>query len=836
MSPPRPPRSAAPAPAPAPAAGADPAPEIAALIEQAREALAADTATAEAIARRAHALATTAGDAGLLARAEDALGIATATAGHPFEGLELLQSAVRRFAGRAEVAAEIDALRHLGSVQGNYLDQTDDALHTFQRALDLAATAGDRGAEARILSALGALLGRLQRRDEAHRAFERAIALLRSGSDVAALAKALNNHAFLHVQCGEYADALPHALEAIAIADPIAHRLLLIGVRCTCAIALAGTGRSGEALALLAANERELPTLDQPYYGADHFLTAARVHLLRREPDAAMAALQRARDIATATQLDAYAVQLLELRAEIAEAQGDTGATVQHLRALREAERRTLDRETAGKLRSLEASMRLREREHEHAALLATQSTLESRVAERTAELAAEVEERRRAEERAEYLARHDWLTDLPNRRGLHDALEEALVDARRNGGLVGALFVDIDRFKSFNDAHGHLVADQVLRIVAERFRGLLAPPSQVFRFGGDEFLLLVRDALSTQQIMRVAQSALDALDPPIVVERVQLRVACSVGIAVCPEDAAGVDDLLRKADHALLLAKERGRNRVVRLDRTIARAMERRMRLEQDLLHALDRREMLLHFQPQWDLRHDKVVGMEALLRWAHPVFGIVPPNEFIPLAEEHGVISALGAWALKEACRASARVHRKLGRAAAERLVVGVNVSAQQLRSESLIVDIRSALADSGLDPGDLELELTESLLLSEDAATLARVHAIRRLGVKFALDDFGNGYSSFSYLHRVRFDRLKIDRSIVNESTMSPEKSVVTQAIIAMAHGLKLDVVAEGVETAEQRSLLEAQGCDQIQGFLVAEPITGDELASRLRQRTV
>jgi diguanylate cyclase (GGDEF)-like protein len=334
----------------------------------------------------------------------------------------------------------------------------------------------------------------------------------------------------------------------------------------------------------------------------------------------------------------------LELRAEIAEAQGDTGATVQHLRALREAERRTLDRETAGKLRSLEASMRLREREHEHAALLATQSTLESRVAERTAELAAEVEERRRAEERAEYLARHDWLTDLPNRRGLHDALEEALVDARRNGGLVGALFVDIDRFKSFNDAHGHLVADQVLRIVAERFRGLLAPPSQVFRFGGDEFLLLVRDALSTQQIMRVAQSALDALDPPIVVERVQLRVACSVGIAVCPEDAAGVDDLLRKVDHALLLAKERGRNRVVRLTgRSRGRWSAGCASSRTCCTRSTARDAAALPAAVGPAPRQGGGDGGAAAL--GPPGLRHVPPNEFIPLAEEHGVISALGA-----------------------------------------------------------------------------------------------------------------------------------------------------------------------------------------------
>ena len=832
MASPRPPRKAPAARAAASPAASPSAADVTALIERALAAISADTGAAVELGREAHALAAQAGDPLLIARAEDVLGIATASAGDPSTGLALLEAAVRRFAALGDRAGEIDALRHLGSVQGNYLDRADDALVSFQRALELAGNDGE--AEARVLSALGALLGRVQRTDEARRAFERAIVLLRAGNDRVALTKALNNLAFLHVQRGEHAAAVAPALEAIAIADPVAHRVLLVGVRCTCAIALAGTGRAGEAQALLAANEQELPALEEPYYSADHYLSAAKVGLLVGDPAAAGIALRRAATIAAQARLDSYTAPLLELQAEIAEAEGDATAALGHLRSLRAVERQSLDAEAAVRIRSLETAMRLREQAREHADLLETHSALEARVAERTAELAAEVEERRRAEQRAEYLARHDWLTDLPNRRGLHDALEEALAEARASNGIVGALFVDIDRFKSFNDAHGHLLADQVLRIVAERFRGLLAPPSMVFRFGGDEFLLLVRDATSPQQILRVAQSALDVLDPPVVVERTQLRVACSVGIAVFPEDAAGVDDLLRKADRALLLAKERGRNRVVRLDRTIARAMERRMRLEQDLLHALERREMLLHFQPQWDLRHDRVVGMEALLRWAHPVFGIVPPNEFVPLAEEHGLISALGAWALKEACRASARVHKKLGRGPGERLVVGVNVSAQQLRSESLIVDIRSALAESGLQPGGLELELTESLLVSEDAATLARVNAIRRLGVKFALDDFGSGYSSFSYLHRMRFDRLKIDRSIVNESTMAPEKSVVTQAIIAMAHGLKLDVIAEGVETLEQRSLLEVQGCDQIQGFLVSEPLTADELANRLRRR--
>ena len=830
-----PPRIRKPAADPSPGADSAPAADaILALVEQARIALAADSAQAEAMARQAHALATRAGDPLLLARAEDMLGVATASTGHPFDGVDLLESAIRRFATLGAVDAEIDALRHLGSVQGNYLALSDAALETFRHALQLAITAGDTEAEARILSVLGALFGRLQRSDEARSAFERAIALLRPGADPVSLAKALNNLAYLHVQCGRYADALPHAVEAIALVDSSVHRALLVGMRCTCAVALAGTGGGPEALALLAANEDALRAVDDAYYRADHHLTAARVHLMLGEPAAAQVDLQRGSDLATAARLDTYAVPIIELRAEIAEAMGDIGAALGHMRALREAERHALDAQVAARIRSLEAAMRLREREREHASLLEAQAMLESRVAERTAELAAEVEERRRAEARAEHLARHDWLTDLPNRRGLHDALEDALADARGSNGLVGVLFVDIDRFKSFNDAHGHIVADQVLRIVAERFRGLLSPPSQVFRFGGDEFLLLVRDALSTPQIMRIAQATQDTLAAPILVERTHLRAACRVGIAVYPEDAGGVDDLLRKADHALLLAKERGPNRVVRLDRSIARAMERRIRLEQDLLHALDRREMLLHFQPQWDLRHDRVVGMEALLRWAHPAYGIVPPHEFIPLAEELGVVSTLGAWALREACRASARLHKRLGRAAALPLVVGVNVSAQQLRSESLIVDVRSALADSGLPPGGLELELTESVLLSEDAATLNRVNAIRRLGVKFALDDFGNGYSSFSYLHRLRFDRLKIDRSIVNESTMAPEKAVVTQAIIAMAHGLKLDVVAEGVETNEQRSLLESQGCDQIQGFLVAEPITSDELANRLLQR--
>lgn len=825
-----------PAAAAAPAGAAAVAPavaEIAALLDASARNLSADATQAEALAHRAVQLATDAGDPALVARAGHALGIARAASGDPLGGLELLDRAVRGFAELGMTRAHSEALRALASVQGNYLNRHDDALESFQRALTLAIDAGDGRGEGHILSVLGALLSRLRRRDEAQAAFERAVVLLRAAGDHATLAKALNNLAYLHVECGRYADAVPVATEAAMIADPVTQSAMLVGIRCTAAIAFAGSGRGDEALALLALDERELASLE-PYYVADHWLAAARVWLLLDRPADALPLLERGRSVAKVAKLDSFEPMFLELLADATERTGDHGAALAHRKALRESERRQLDHAIASRVHTVETRLELRQHEQRNAALREAQADLESRVAERTAALAAEVEERRRAERRADHLARHDWLTDLPNRRGLHDALEEAVAAARRDGTLVGALFIDIDRFKRLNDAHGHLLADQVLRIVAERFRGLVAAPSAAFRFGGDEFLLLVRDAAGAQQVMRVAELALDALDHPIAVDRHQFEVACSVGVAIFPDDAAGGDDLLRKADRALLLAKERGRNRVVRLDRAIARSIERRMRLEQDLLHALERREMLLHFQPQWDLRHDRVVGMEALLRWAHPVFGIVPPAEFVPLAEELGTISALGTFALREACRASARLHRKLGRSAAEHLVVGVNVSAQQLRSEALIVDIRGALADSGIEPGCLELELTESLLLSEDALTLARVNAIRNLGVRLALDDFGSGYSSFSYLHRLSFDRLKIDRSIVNESTMAPEKSVVTQAIIAMAHGLGLDVVAEGVETTAQRSLLEAQGCDQIQGFLVAEPITADELASRLRQR--
>lgn len=821
----------------APAAAAEGNEEdLLALLAEAERLAASDLAGTEAAAARARALAIALDNESLLARAENTLGIAIASSGRPLEGLAHLTRAVERYARLGLPAGEIVALRNLGSVQGNYLGQVDPALDAFRRALDLCERERNSDEEARTLTVLGVLLGGLHRFDEARPAFERAALLLRDSKDRTGLAKALNNLSYLHVECGRFAVALPIAMEAIAATDPETQTIQLIGERCTCAIALAGVGRGEEALAMLAANEAMLPAIQDSYALTDHYLAVARVDVLLGRAELALPALQTGRAIAVKAKLHACELRFLQQMATTAEAIGDATGALAHYKALREAERRVLNSETAKNVHSLETTLQLREQEHENTALLAAQAGLEARVAERTAALAAEIEDRRRAEQRSEYLARHDWLTDLPNRRGLHEALETAIAEARQRGGLVGALFVDIDRFKGLNDAHGHLLADQILRIVAERFRNLVTAPSAVFRFGGDEFLLLIRDALTPQQLMREAQGVLDSLDQAITVDRTEFKVACSVGLALFPDDAASVDELLRKADHALLLAKERGRNRVVRLDRGVARAMERRMRLEQDILHALDRREMLLHFQPQWDLRRNRVIGMEALLRWAHPVFGIVPPNEFIPVAEELGIISALGSWALKEACRVSARMNKRLGHSDDDQLVVSVNVSAQQLRSESLIVDIRSALADSGIDPSRLELELTESLLLSEDAPTLARLNAIRNLGVKLALDDFGHGYSSFSTLHRVRFDRLKIDRSIVNESTMAPEKSVVTQAIIAMAHGLKLDVVAEGVETAEQRALLEEQGCDQIQGFLVAEPITGEELTKRLRQRTV
>jgi diguanylate cyclase (GGDEF)-like protein/PAS domain S-box-containing protein len=436
------------------------------------------------------------------------------------------------------------------------------------------------------------------------------------------------------------------------------------------------------------------------------------------------------------------------------------------------------------------------------------------------------------AERQIERLARFDALTGLPNRSSFQIELGRAIARARRSQQGFAVGYMDLDRFKNVNDSLGHEAGDALLREVAARVRGALRETDFVARVGGDEFVLLFDGAERLPEITTAAERVLAALAPPITLSGCSFDVTGSLGLAVYARDGEDATTLLQHADAAMYLAKERGKNNVQFYTAELAEAARRQFELEAELRHAIGAGELLLHFQPKLAVASGRVIGAEALVRWKHPRRGMVSPGDFIPLAEERGLIVPLGRWVLREACRQMAAWRRE-GRVA---LPVSVNVSARQFASDSLLADITSALAEHGIEPTMLEIELTESALMA-DADRAARVLGeLHAMGVKIAIDDFGTGYSSLSYLKRFPAQTVKIDRSFIRGLPQDGDDAAITQAVIAMAHSLKLCVVAEGVETAEQLATLQRMGCDEAQGFLLGRPVEADAMGQRLAEHAV
>ncbi len=422
-----------------------------------------------------------------------------------------------------------------------------------------------------------------------------------------------------------------------------------------------------------------------------------------------------------------------------------------------------------------------------------------------------------RAERHVNHLAYHDALTDLPNRRLFADQLEQRTELARRKGQPLALLFLDLDRFKLINDSLGHNMGDLLIQSVAQRLMDAVRKSDIVGRLGGDEFTVIVESVTSAQESAVIAQKLIDALAEPFMLDTHEIFVTVSVGIALYPFDGDQSGTLIKNADAAMYRAKEHGRNNYQFYTAEMgARAMER-LALETNLRRALDRDEFLLHYQPQVRLDSGEMFGLEALVRWNHPDRGLVAPSEFIPLAEETGLIVPIGAWVLRSACR-QARAWRDAGGAG---LRVAVNLSGRQLRQQNLVEVVRKVLDETGLSPEGLELELTESSIMHKDELTRSTLWALHEMGIRLSIDDFGTGYSNLGYLKRFPIDSLKIDRSFVRDITTDPDDAAIATAIISMAHNLKLEVVAEGVETNEQRTLLRERGCDAIQGFLVGGP---------------
>ncbi len=454
----------------------------------------------------------------------------------------------------------------------------------------------------------------------------------------------------------------------------------------------------------------------------------------------------------------------------------------------------------------------------EHAAresLEASRNALERAVAERTAEL-------EQAKARAQHLADHDALTALPNRRLLEDRLTQALALSQRNRKQTAVMFIDLDRFKPINDSLGHAVGDLLLKEVSLRLVNQLRVGDTICRIGGDEFVVVLPEVKRSSDVAQVAQKVIEQVSLPETIEGRELAVTCSIGIAVYPDDGRDAETLIRNADAAMYHAKELGRANYQFFTEQMNQAASRRLALETDLRRALGKNELRVHYQRIVEAKSGRVTGHEALVRWQHPERGVVPPGEFIQIAEESGLILKIGEWVLREACRWG----RSLG---AERgLQVAVNLSPRQFNDPKLAQMVSHALKETGLPPRLLELEITETLAMQHTDSTLSTLKRLKKLGVSIAIDDFGTGYSSLAYLRRFPVDKVKIDRTFVADAPEDREQGAIVSAIVAMAHALDIEVIGEGVETDAQQEFLRRCGCDYIQGYLTGRPADADTAA--------
>jgi len=423
--------------------------------------------------------------------------------------------------------------------------------------------------------------------------------------------------------------------------------------------------------------------------------------------------------------------------------------------------------------------------------------------------------------------AEHDFLTGLPNRLLLNDRVSQAISLAQRHVYQVAVLFLDLDGFKHINDSLGHAIGDKLLQSISERLVGCLRAVDTVSRQGGDEFVMLLPAVEHAQDAALAARRMLEAIAEAHSIDNHDLHVTASIGISVYPEDGVDVATLIQNADTAMYQAKENGRQSYQFFEPAMnVRAVERQS-IEESLRRALQRNEFALHYQPKINLRTRAITGAEALIRWTHPTRGAVSPAQFIPVAEDCGLILPIGEWVLREACtQARAWVDAGL-----PEITMAVNVSAMQFQQEGFLKGVFDILAETGLDANHLEVEVTESALMKRAEITALVLQMLRGGGVTVAIDDFGTGYSSLSYLRKFPLDALKIDQSFVRQITTTPEETTIVSAIISMAQSLNLRVVAEGVETAEELAFLEAHDCEEAQGYYFSRPMPAEQFAALL-----
>jgi diguanylate cyclase (GGDEF)-like protein len=439
----------------------------------------------------------------------------------------------------------------------------------------------------------------------------------------------------------------------------------------------------------------------------------------------------------------------------------------------------------------------------------------------------------RKSQKAFQHAALHDSLTNLANRQQFTEILHKLIGDFKANPETsFYILFLDIRRFKDINDSLGHTIGDKVLMIVAKRFLRLVQKTDTVARLGGDEFAIILRNIPSVNKALKVARRILQSVSQPFSLSENRIFISVNIGIAPCDVEYETPEDILRDADIAMHYAKEKGIGAAVFTKELRTRFLER-VQLESDLRHAIERQELLMHYQPLISLKDGSIMGFEALLRWQHRELGMISPAKFIPVAEESGLIIPITIWILQETCRQLAEWQR--ASPAYQKLIVSVNISGKHLSNDELIDDVEQALELAGLSPQSLKLEITESVAMENAEHTIDILTRLKRTGVQLSLDDFGTGYSSLSILHRLPFDTLKIDRSFVYSVGENGENSEILQTIVSLAKNLKMKIIAEGIETESQLSLLQFLGCDFGQGYLMAKPQPKEEATRMLYQRT-
>jgi len=439
-----------------------------------------------------------------------------------------------------------------------------------------------------------------------------------------------------------------------------------------------------------------------------------------------------------------------------------------------------------------------------------------------------DITDRVQAEHKINFMAYYDWLTELPNRSLLIDRLDHALAKAKRNGTQIFLLVLDLDRFKHINDSLGHLAGDNALREVSKRFANLIREEDTIARLAGDEFAILLENNSDSQNVVIVAEKLLDSMKQPLSVEEQQVYLSTSIGISAFPSDGDEAATLLRNADAAMHRAKNDGRNRFYFYSEELTETASKHIKLECGLRQALMQNQFQVYYQPKICLKSGRILGAEALLRWLHPEDGFIPPQDFIPVAEESGLIKEIGQWILTQACKEAASWKQQELRFQH----IAVNISGVQVQHAEFVESVKAILASSGLPAALLELEVTENFLMEDAEASARLLGELRQLGISIAIDDFGTGYSSLAYLTRFPVNKLKIDRSFIGRACSDTHNAEISRAIISLGHTLNMEVVAEGIEFEQQLDFLKNEGCDEGQGYYFAKPLPHDEFVAFLK----